>query len=65
MASRWRARCTVIDLAVLHEDDEDRDIGIQAIDEVERSLHLLGGLIERAQHESVAVVNAVLAEECA
>ena len=49
--------------AILHEDDEDRDIGIQAVDEFERALHLLGSLVERAEHESVAVVNAVLLEE--
>src|SRR4051812_35412609 len=41
--------------AVLHEDDEHRDVGIDLADEVERARGFLRGLAFGAEHERVTI----------
>src|SRR6266545_6703102 len=49
-------------LSIFHENDEDRHVGVQTIDERQRLLYLVGRLVESSQHECVAIVDAVRAE---
>ena len=46
-------------LAVFHEDDEHRNIGIQSLDEGQRLAHLVGSFSFRAQHEGMTIADAV------